>query len=338
MLSIKTGDCCASRSTGKQLLAALAVVLVSCWAAQVYAAARLDPDLEPYHQVRGVAGSFSSAGSDSMANLVSLWAERFMRYYSGVTFQVKAAGSSTAPPALAEGTANIGPMSRLMEAQEQQAFELRHGYPATPVVIAIDALAVFVHKDNPVQGLTLQQLDGIFSSNRNCSNGAGQAIENWGQLALPQPWQRRSIQVFGRNSVAGPYDFFKSRALCGGDFGKTVNEQPGSASVVQSVGTTINAIGYSGMGYRTASVRAVPISENGKYYAASAENAVAGLYPLSRYLYIYLNKPPGAALPAIEREFIRFVLSWQGQRIVLKDGFIPLPATLAEQQKLALGL
>jgi phosphate transport system substrate-binding protein len=206
------------------------------------------------------------------------------------------------------------------------------------VVIAIDALAVFVHKDNPVQGLTLQQLDGIFSSNRNCSNGAGQAIENWSQLALPQPWQRRSIQVFGRNSVSGTYDFFKSRALCGGDFGKTVNEQPGSASVVQSVGTTINAIGYSGMGYRTASVRAVPISENGKYYAASAENAVAGLYPLSRYLYIYLNKPPGAALPAIEREFIRFVLSWQGQRIVLKDGFIPLPATLAEQQKLALGL
>ncbi len=337
MLRKGTSDWFAGRVTAKQLRAVLAAVLVTL-TATVGAGTRVDPDLEQYNKVRGVAGSLSSTGSDSLANLMSLWAERFMRYYPGVSFQVQAAGSSTAPPALAEGTANIGPMSRTMKANEQQAFEQHHGYLATPVVVAIDALAVYVHKDNPIEGLSLQQLDAIFSSNRSCSSGASQTIANWGQLGLPQPWQRHSIQVFGRNSVSGTYGFFKSRALCGGDFRKTVNEQPGSASVVQSVGTTINAIGYSGMAYRTASVRAVPLSDNGELYPANAENAVAGVYPLARYLYIYVNKPPGKPLPAIEREFIRFVLSRQGQKVVLKDGFISLPAAMVQKQKLALEL
>ena len=337
MRNNKTGDWLGRNSALTRALAILALVLVAR-SAPLGATTRIDPDLAPYQKVRGVTGSLSSTGSDSLANLMSLWAEHFMRYYSGVTFQVKASGSSTAPPALAEGTANIGPMSRLMAANEEQAFVQSHGYPATPVVVGIDALAVYVHKDNPLRGLSLQQLDGIFSSNRNCSGGAGEAIDNWGQLDLPSPWPRRSIQVFGRNSVSGTYGFFQSRALCGGDFSNTVNEQPGSASVVQSVGTTINGIGYSGMGYRTASVRAVPLGENGVFHAASAKNAVSGVYPLSRYLYVYVNKPPGEALPAIEREFIRFILSRQGQRIVLKNGFISLPAAMVEKQKQVLGL
>ncbi len=322
----------------KQGLAVLCAVLLVVGATRVCAGTKVDPDLTQYTRIRGVSGSISSTGSDSLANLMSLWAEQFTRYYPAVTIQVKASGSSTAPPALAEGTANIGPMSRAMKVNERQAFEQRHGYPATAILVAIDALAVYVHKDNPIAGLSLKQLDAIFSGNRICSGGAGTVIENWGQLGLPGPWQRRDIQMFGRNSVSGTYGYFKSRALCGGDFQNTVNEQPGSASVVQSVGTTINAIGYSGMGYRTASVRSVPLGDNGKFYQASAENAVAGVYPLSRYLYIYVNKPPDAPLPVVEREFIRFVLSRQGQKVVLKDGYISVPAALAQKQKLALGL
>lgn len=312
--------------------------LLSLAAAQAIANNKVDPELSQYTKVRGVAGSMSSTGSDSLANLMSLWAEQFMRFYPGVTIQVKAAGSSTAPPALAEGMVSFGPMSRKMEENERLAFEQNFGYPATAVVVAIDALAVYVHKDNPIDSLSLRQLDAIFSSNRSCSGGAGKVIESWGQLGLPNSWQRRDIQMFGRNSASGTYGYFKTRVLCGGDFGTTVNEQPGSASVVQAVGTTINAIGYSGMGYRTASVRPVAVGDNGNYFEASAENAVAGVYPLSRYLYIYLNKPPDKPLPAVEREFIRFVLSRQGQKVVLKDGYISLPAAMAQKQRSILGL
>jgi phosphate transport system substrate-binding protein len=308
--------------------AAVAAALLAAAAAQ--AKTEVDPNLPDYVKASGVAGNVSSVGSDTLANLMTMWAEEFKRQYPNVNIQIQAAGSSTAPPALTEGTSNLGPMSRSMKDEEIGAFEKKFGYKPTAIPVAIDALAVFVHKDNPIKGLTLAQVDAVFSSTRNC--GASASVDNWGQLGLTGSWATRNLQLFGRNSVSGTYGYFKEHALCKGDFKNTVNEQPGSASVVQSVSATINAIGYSGIGYVTSGVRALPLAKSGtNFVAATPENAVHGSYPLSRYLYIYLNKAPHKPLPPLEREFLKMVLSKTGQQVVVKDGFIPLPKAVVDR-------
>ncbi|MGD8616744.1 MAG: phosphate ABC transporter substrate-binding protein PstS family protein, partial [Gammaproteobacteria bacterium] len=280
----------------------------------------------------GVSGNLSSVGSDTLANLMTLWAEEFKRFYPNVNIQIQAAGSSTAPPALTEGTSSLGPMSRRMKDNEVQAFERRFGYKPTPVPVAIDALAVFVHKDNPIQGMTIPQVDAVFSSTRRC--GAPAEIDDWGDLGLEGSWKARSIQLYGRNSVSGTYGYFKENALCKGDYKNTVNEQPGSASVVQSVSSSLNGIGYSGIGYKTSGVRTVPLAraDGEAYIEATPDNAINGSYPLARFLYVYVNKHPNRPLPPLEREFVKMVLSRTGQNVVVKDGYIPLPARVAEKE------
>ncbi len=293
-------------------------------------AAEVDEGIPEYQRTSGVSGNLSSVGSDTLANLMTLWAEDFKRVYPNVNIQIQAAGSSTAPPALTERTSNIGPMSREMKDNEIEAFESRYGYKPTAIPVAIDALAVYVHKDNPIAGMTIPQVDAIFSSNQRCGSTA--SVDSWGELDMRGAWERRDIQLFGRNSVSGTYGYFKDVALCDGDFKNNVNEQPGSASVVQSVGTSINGIGYSGIGYRTSSVRAVPIAKtaSSEYFEATPENSVAGNYPLARFLYVYVNKEPNKPLPPLEREFVKLILSKTGQEVVLKDGYIPLPARVVQ--------
>ncbi|GJM12101.1 MAG: phosphate-binding protein PstS [Pseudohongiella sp.] len=293
-------------------------------------AAEVEQGIPEYERTSGVSGNLSSVGSDTLANLMTLWAEDFKRVYPNVNIQIQAAGSSTAPPALTERTSNIGPMSREMKDNEIEAFESRYGYKPTAIPVAIDALAVYVHKDNPLAGMTIPQVDAVFSSNQRCGGPAN--IASWGDLEMRGAWERRDIQLFGRNSVSGTYGYFKDVALCDGDFKSNVNEQPGSASVVQSVSTSINGIGYSGIGYRTSSVRAVPIAKaaGSEYFEATPENSVAGNYPLARFLYVYVNKEPNKPLPPLEREFVKLILSQSGQEVVLKDGYIPLPARVVQ--------
>jgi len=295
------------------------------------AAPKLDSKLPTYKKASGVSGNLSSVGSDTLANLMTLWAEEFKRNYPNVNIQIQAAGSSTAPPALTEGTSNMGPMSRKMKDKELQAFEKKFGYKPTAIPVAIDALAVFVHKDNPVKGLTIPQVGAIFSSNDKC--GFGKAVKTWGDVGVSGAWKNRSIQLFGRNSVSGTYGYFKKKALCKGDFKSSVNEQPGSASVVQSVSTSLNAIGYSGIGYKTSGVRTVPLTKKpGKpYIAATADNAASGKYPLSRFLYVYVNKAPNKPVSPLEREFVKMVLSKVGQQVVIKDGYIPLNSKMVNK-------
>ena len=316
-------------------------VLPAIFAAMLFStqgATALDVDagIPAYEKTSGVSGNLSSVGSDTLANLMTLWAEAFKRFYPGVNIQVQAAGSSTAPPALTEGTANLGPMSRKMKANEIQAFENRHGYKPTAIPVAIDALAVYVHKDNPLVSLSIPQVDALFSATRKCGHPADIAV--WGDVGLGDDWKGRAVQLFGRNSVSGTYGFFKDVALCKGDFKNTVNEQPGSASVVQSITKSLNGIGYSGIGYRTSGVRAVSIApkEGAEAIAATAENAVSGQYPLGRFLYIYVNKRPNEPLPPLEGAFLSMVLSQQGQQVVIKDGYIPLPARVLEKTLAAL--
>ncbi len=313
-------------------IAAMLVSIAIFSTNSAFAQATVDENLPVYQKTSGVSGNLSSVGSDTLANLMTLWAESFKRTYPNVNVQIQAAGSSTAPPALSENTSNLGPMSRLMKDKEVESFEKKFGYKPTPIAVAIDALAVFVHKDNPIEGLTIPQIDAIFSSTRTCGGPAD--IDSWGDLGLTGSWDGRDIQLYGRNSVSGTYGYFKGKALCKGDFKNTVNEQPGSASVVQSVSASVNGIGYSGIGYTTSSVRAVPLSrEAGKeFVSANPENAIAGKYPLSRFLYVYVNKAPGKPLPPLTAEFIKLVLSREGQEVVVKDGYIPLPAGVAERE------
>ncbi|GAA4496052.1 phosphate ABC transporter substrate-binding protein PstS family protein [Pseudaeromonas paramecii] len=298
--------------------------------------ATVDSALPDYQKVSGISGNLSSVGSDTLANMMTLWAEEFKRVYPNVNIQIQAAGSSTAPPALTEGTAQIGPMSRTMKDGEIEAFEKRYGYKPTAIPVAVDALAVFVHKDNPIKGLSMQQLDEIFSSTLKC--GSTKAATKWSDVGLEGEWANRDIQLFGRNSVSGTYGYFKEHALCKGDFKSTVNEQPGSASVVQSVSASLNGVGYSGIGYKTSGVRALPLSKTGTDYVdATEENALKGAYPLSRYLYIYVNKQPNKPLDPMVLEFVKLVLSKTGQNIAEKDGYIPVPAKVAERDLQILG-
>ncbi len=313
----------------KKFLTAITLV-ASTLSVTVHASDLIDPNLPTYTRVSGVSGNFSSVGSDTLANLMTLWAEEFKRNYPNVNIQIQAAGSSTAPPALTEGTSNLAPMSRMMKDNELQAFEARYGYKPTPVPVAIDALAVFVNKDNPVKGMRIADVDAIFSATRKCGGDAD--ITKWGQVGVTGALGGQDIQIYGRNSVSGTYGYFKKKALCKGDFKNSVNEQPGSASVVQSVATSLNGIGYSGIGYTTSSVRAIPLSKKGNdYVAATPANAVNGTYPLSRFLYVYINKAPNKGLAPLEREFVKLVMSKVGQEVVVKDGYIPLPLEVVEK-------
>ncbi|MBV6285539.1 MULTISPECIES: phosphate ABC transporter substrate-binding protein PstS [Pseudomonas] len=320
----------------KRLMAAL--TFAAAGVATANAVAAVDPAIPTYVKTTGVSGNLSSVGSDTLANLMTLWAEAYKKEYPNVNIQIQAAGSSTAPPALTEGTANLGPMSRKMKDVELQAFEQKYGYKPTAIPVAVDALAVFVHKDNPIKGLTMAQVDAIFSSTRLC--GAKADVKTWGDLGVTGDLANKPVQLFGRNSVSGTYGYFKEEALCKGDFKPNVNEQPGSASVVQSISSSLNGIGYSGIGYKTASVKTVPLAkkEGGAFVEDNESNALNGTYPLSRFLYVYVNKAPNKPLAPLEAEFVKLVLSQAGQQVVVKDGYIPLPAKVAEKALADLGL
>lgn len=305
-------------------IATLAVTLGASFAAE----SNLDPALPEYKQVSGISGSINSVGSDTLNNLMTLWAEGFKKYYPNVTIAVEGKGTSTAPPALILGTAQLGPMSRPMKAEEIDAFEKKFSYKPMEVKVAIDALAVFAHKDNPLKGISLKQVDGIFSGTRKLG---GSDITEWGQLGL-DAWKGRAISLYGRNSASGTYGFFQEHALGKGDYKPTVKEQPGSSAVVQGVGGDQYALGYSGIGYKTAGVRALPLAgEDGTFYEANYENCLSGDYPMARFLLVAVNKKPGQPLDPRTLEFLKYVLSKQGQAIVEKDGYYPMPAEVAKE-------
>lgn len=297
----------------------------------------VDPGIPAYTPVNAVSGTIKSVGSDSMNNEMTLWAEGFKTFYPNVQVEIEGKGSSTAPPALVAGTAQFGPMSRPMKDAEIAQFKSAFGYEPTQIATSIDALAVFVHKDNPIQRLSLKQLDGIFSKTR--ASGS-ENIATWGELGLEGEWKDKPISLYGRNSASGTYGFFKEHALSKGDFKDTVKEQPGSSTVVQAVASDLYGIGYSGIGYKTADVRAVPIARTpaAKAVEATAEKAYSGQYPLARFLLLYVNKKPGEDLDPLRKEFLKFMLSRQGQETAVKDGYYPLTPALRDKQMAAAGL
>ena len=295
----------------------------------------VDPKLPKYQAVQGVSGNLVSIGSDTLNNLMTYWSEGFRKFYPNVAIQIQGAGSGTAPPALIEGTAQFGPMSRPMRGTEIERFEAKYGYKPIPLRGAIDAIGVFVHRDNPVKCISLQQVDAIFSSTR--AGGANAPITTWGQLGATGEWANRPISMYGRNSASGTYGFFKDVALFGGDYSPAVREQPGSSTVIQGVAADIGGIGYSGVGYGTADVRALEISgQDGKCHPTTA--APTGDYPVARFLYVYMNVDPNAKMEPLRAEFVRYVYAQEGQADVLRAGFFPVVEKIANDDLKAFGL
>ncbi|MDZ4199837.1 MAG: PstS family phosphate ABC transporter substrate-binding protein, partial [Kiritimatiellia bacterium] len=318
----------------KMMAGAIALLVSTTARAQVH----VDTALPEYKPVQGVSGSIKSVGSDSMNNLMTLWAEGFLGMYPNVQIEIEGKGSSTAPAALIAGTAQFGPMSREMKGSEVDGFEKKYGYKPTVLRTGIDVLAVYVNKDNPIKGLTLQQVDAIFSSTRR--GGHPSDIRTWGEAGLDGVWANRPISLYGRNAASGTYGFFKDHTLFGGDYKDSVKEQPGSSSVVQGVASELAGIGYSGIGYRTADVRPVALSRDAGSppFEAVAENAYNGNYPLARFLYVYINAAPGQELDPARREFVKYIFSRQGQEDVVRDGYFPVDASIARETLKALGI
>ncbi len=297
---------------------------------------QVDPALPRYAPAQGVSGSIKSVGSDTMNNLMTLWAEKFAEFYPNVSVEIEGKGSSTAPPALIEGAANFGPMSREMKDEEIDEFEAAFGYKPARVRAAIDMLAVYVHKDNPIarRGLSLAEVDAIFSKTRK--GGHARDLATWGDLGLTGDWASKPISLYGRNAASGTYGFFKEKALFKGDYKNAVKEQPGSASVVQGIASDRYGIGYSGLGYKTADVVAVPLSDEGEFVPATAERVAD--YPLARFLVVYLNHRPGSQLDPLRSEFLKLMFSEQGQEVVVKDGYLPVRAPIATRDLESVGI
>ncbi len=307
---------------------ALSLAVSNPAAAQV----EVDPNLPAYEKVSGISGSLNSIGSDTLNNLMTLWAEGFKKVYPNVNIQIEGKGSSTAPPALIEATAQLGPMSRSMKSSEMDKFEKKYGYKATPLRTSLDSLAVFVNKDNPLQGMSLDQVDALFSRTLRC--GAAKEYSVWGDLGLNGSWSTAPVSLYGRNSASGTYGFFKKQALCKGDYKDTVKEQPGSASVVQGISEDKNAAGYSGIGYTTSGVRPLPLAKKGtNYVEPSQDNVASGKYPLSRFLCIYINKAPGKPVDPLIQEFAKYIFSKEGQEVVVKDGYYPVSAQIVNEER-----
>ena len=304
----------------------LAVFTTTAWAIEV------DPSVPAYQKVSGISGSLSSVGSDTMNNLMTLWAEGFAKIYPNVKVQIEGKGSTTAPPALIEGTSQFGPMSRAMKNEEIDKFEKKYGYKPTPMRTSLDALAVYVNKDNPLNGLSFTQVDGVFSKTRK--GGVKESVKTWGQLGLTGDWANRPISLYGRNSASGTYGYFKEHALFKGDYKDEVKEQPGSASVVQGVTEDRYGIGYSGIGYMTSGVHALPLSlkEGETFKEPTMDNVLNGSYPLARFLYLYINKAPNKPLDPLVREFCKYIFSKEGQEVVIKDGYMPIPAKVLKEE------
>jgi len=317
--------------TAKMKVAALGLGMILMSQGSVFAGMKVEAGIKSYKKTSGVGGNLNSIGSDTLNNLMTFWAESFRKMYPNVNIQIEGKGSSTAPPALISGTSQLGPMSRKMKSKELEAFEKKYGYKPTRIGVALDSLAVYVNKDNPINKLDLKETDAIFSSTRK--GGYSNDVKTWGQLGLKGDWAKRPISLYGRNSASGTYGYFKKHAMFKGDYKATVKEQPGSASVVLGVTEDMGGIGYSGIGYRTSGVKAISLSKKGgKAYEPNYANVLAGKYPLGRMLYIYVPKAPNKEMSKLTQEFLRFVLSKQGQKIVIKDGYLPLTAKIAKQQ------
>ena len=285
----------------------------------------VDPEIRSYAKADGVAGLLTVAGSETMKPLSHRWESKLRELYPNLTIQVQGIGSETGPPALLEGKAQIAAMSRQMTSKEIEAFTKRFGYEPTEVPVANDALAIFVHRDNPISGLSLEELDAMFCKERR--RGHPEDVTSWSQLGLNGEWDVALIKLLGRNQASGTATFFREHVCANGELKENMTKEPGSASVVVGVKKDRYAVGFSGIGYRTSSIKPIPLAaEKGKpFIEPTFETCINASYPLRRHLYLYVNKAPKTAISPAVAEFVKFAMSREGQQVVVQEGFFPLP-------------
>ncbi|MGJ8681276.1 PstS family phosphate ABC transporter substrate-binding protein [Paraglaciecola sp.] len=279
----------------------------------------------------GASKNIVSFGSDTLANLMHFWSKEFHVQYPKIGFELHSEGSTTAVKMLFNNQADLGPMSRLMTSHEVSTFKQKFGYRPTPVKVAMDALVMYVNRDNPLDNISLAQIDRMFSATQKCHFQP--SIDSWQQLGLTGKWKNHPIELIGRNKISGTYGFFKRKALCNGEFKPNVSLQPGSTSLIQVISHTKFAIGFSGLGFKTSGVKALPLlSNDGEIVPSTAANVQNQTYPLARFLYIYINWPQSNPIPSKIQNFLRLVLSEKGQKVVTQDGYIPLSKSVRKEQ------
>lgn len=287
----------------------------------------LDSQIPVYTAQETVSGTFKIAGSDTMKPLIEAWVGDFVRRHPGLKIAVAGAGSQTGLEALLAHQTEIAAMSRRMTAVEISVFVKEYGFEPTEVPVANDALAVFVHKDNPIRGLSLDELDAIFCRERR--RGLSYDIDSWGLVGLVDEWFEAPIRLYGRNGKSGTSYLFREEVCKGGTFRPHLVNAQGSASVVLDLTKDPQGIGFSAIGYRTSMVRPVPIAsvKGGRYVEPNFQTAMDGSYPLRRNLYLYIAKAPKTSAPPYLSELVRFALSAQGQQAALDHGYFPLSLT-----------
>lgn len=310
-----------------------------------YAVLTVDTDLPRYAPQSHVSGGMKVRGSDTMHPLMTRLAAEFQRQQPKVSIEVRTGGSAKAisefldvPPvgqiALKEERSNqvvlVATSRRLLDT-EVKRFSSQRGYEPTAIPVAVDAVALYVHKENPLRGLTLEQVDAIFSTTR--LRGAATSLTEWGQLGLTNGWENAPIRLYGRDKKSGTRGFFQEHVLGGGEFSTLLREQPGAASVILALSRDQMGIGYSGLGLHASNVRAVPLAETEglPFIAPTSDTVASQTYPLRRVLYLYIDQPPGAPLSPAAQEFLTFIQSREGQETVIRAGFYPLPFPQSER-------
>lgn len=313
-----------------------------------------DASLNHYSPQAQITGTFKVQGSETMYPLMSRLTMEFQRRQPKVAIEVKGGGSTKAvaeflQPPLSKtgkvmlleeraGSFKMIATSRELFDAEVKEFVAQHGYEPTAIPVAVDAVALYVHKDNPITGLTLDQIDAMFSTTRN--RGQKTAITQWGQLGLTEGWEKAPIQLYGRDRKSGTRAFFQDHCLAGGEFMVGLHEEPGAASVILDLGRDQLGIGYSGLGLQSSTVRMIPLADAAgmPYVMPSAATVADQTYPLRRVLYLYIDKAPNTSIPSAAQEFLTFIMTQEGQEAVTKAGFFPLPAGEATKSAVALGL
>ncbi len=294
----------------------------------------VDPNLPAFQRIDNVSGKLTSIGSSALTQLLNRWGDDLKRLYPNLAFDITGGGSGSAPPALNEAKADLAPMSRPMNATERAAFQAKFGYPPTQITVGVDALAIYVNKNNPLKQISLRELDAIYSASRK--RGASE-VTTWGQLGLTGQWANQTINVFGPNTTQGMYTLFRADVLQGGDYRYEMRSEPVASAIVQGVGADDAAIGFASHVF--ASVRARPLAlslePNGPAIEPTQTSAASGEYPLARNFYIYINRKPGTPLSPALAAFVSFVCSKQGQHIAVELGHYPLPAALSEKECLS---
>jgi phosphate transport system substrate-binding protein len=304
--------------------------------------------LPSYRASDELSGEIRSIGADTMEKLMKLWIDGFRKLHPNVTFKMEAEASGTAAPALTAATSDIGPVAREMLPNEVEPFEKRYGYKPFAVRVSggsyrtpgkTHAIAFLVNKINPIDKLTFAQLDAIYSTTRKL--GYKEDITTWGQLGLKGEWADKPIHLWGLKRPNGIAYFVQERVFGGGEYKDGINERttvgslPALDAIAQGVAADPYAIGIAGFGNVTPDVKAVALAatNGGPYFKGTFEEVVDQKYPLSRVIHIYLNRAPGKPLDPKVREFLRYILSQEGQDAVLQEGiFLPLTPEQVKQE------